>query len=300
MCDLPQCAPQSPQWGGSVAEMAPRPVSGFIRHSPCIAAGVIAFIQLAAGDALAQTGAPALAPGCKLTPVGTGTVATIVDGRALVLSDGREVRLAAIEVAPLTDAVGAAAKGALEALVAGQAIELRRAAPEAETDRYGRLVAHGFVTRDGKERWLEAELVERGHARVSARIGDRACAAALLGREQKARAARLGLWGDPSYGVRRADDAMGLAAERGRFAIVEGKVLSVRESGGTIYVNFGRRWTQDFTVTISKRNERTFTDAGVAPKRLEGRRVRIRGWIEQRGGPWVEATRPEQIELAER
>src|SRR5712691_628398 len=290
MCDLPQCAPQSPQWGGSVAEMAPRSVSGFIRHRPCIAAGVIAFIQLAAGDALAQTATPALAPGCKLTPVGTGTVATIVDGRALVLSDGREVRLAAIEVAPITDAVGAAAKSALEALVAGQAIELRGAGPAAETDRYGRLVAHGFVTRDGKERWIEAELVERGHA----------CAAALLGREQKARAAKLGLWGDPGYGVRRADDAMGLAAERGRFAIVEGKVLSVRESGGTIYVNFGRRWTQDFTVTISKRNERTFTDAGVAPKRLEGRRVRIRGWIEQRGGPWVEATRPEQIELAER
>src|SRR5712692_1688046 len=142
MCDLPQCAPQSPQWGGSVAEMAPRPVSGFLRHSPCIAAGVIVFIQLAAGDALAQTGAPA--PGCKLTPVGTGTVATIVDGRALVLSDGREVRLAAIEVAPVTDAVGAAARSALEALVAGQAIELRGAGPAAETDRYGRLVAHGF------------------------------------------------------------------------------------------------------------------------------------------------------------
>ena len=33
---------------------------------------------------------------------------------------------------------------------------------------------------------------------------------------------------------------------------------------------------------------------------VDGRRVRIRGWVEQRGGPWVEATRPEQIELAER
>jgi hypothetical protein len=32
-------------------------------------------------------------------------------------------------------------------------------------------------------------------------------------------------------------------------------VLSVRESGATIYVNFGRRWTEDFTVTILKRNE---------------------------------------------
>jgi hypothetical protein len=26
----------------------------------------------------------------------------------------------------------------------------------------------------------------------------------------------------------------------------------------------------------------------------------VRGWIEQRGGPWIEATRPEQIELIDR
>jgi hypothetical protein len=27
--------------------------------------------------------------------------------------------------------------------------------------------------------------------------------------------------------------------------------------------------------------------------------VRIRGWIEERGGPWVEAARPEQIEIVQ-
>ena len=86
-------------------------------------------------------------------------------------------------------------------------------------------------------------------------------------------------------------------ASRGSFALVEGKVLSVRESGGTIYVNFGRRWSEDFTVTIAKRSERAFTAAGLEPKSLRGRRVRIRGWIEERGGPWVEAARPEQIEV---
>ena len=77
-------------------------------------------------------------------------------------------------------------------------------------------------------------------------------------------------------------------------------MLSVRESGGTIYVNFGRRWSEDFTVTIAKRNERAFTAAGLEPKSLAGRRIRVRGWIEERGGPWIEATRPEQIEVAER
>jgi len=115
-----------------------------------------------------------------------------------------------------------------------------------------------------------------------------------------ARTAKLGLWSDPYYALRRAENPAAVAVERGRFTIVEGNVLSVRESGGTIYVNFGRRWSEDFTVTIAKRNERAFTAAGVEPKTLAGRRVRVRGWIEERGGPWVEATRPEQIELVER
>jgi hypothetical protein len=98
----------------------------------------------------------------------------------------------------------------------------------------------------------------------------------------------------------RAEDPAAVAAARGRFAIVEGKVLSVRESGNTIFVNFGRRWTEEFVVTIAKRNERAFAAAGIAPVRLQGRRVRVRGFVEQRGGPWIEAAHPEQLEVIER
>jgi hypothetical protein len=100
--------------------------------------------------------------------------------------------------------------------------------------------------------------------------------------------------------MKKAEDPVGILAVRGRFAVVEGKVLSVRESGATIYVNFGRRWSEDFTVTVLKRNERTFTAAGLELKKLAGRHVRVRGTVEERGGPWIEAARPGQIEIAER
>ena len=99
--------------------------------------------------------------------------------------------------------------------------------------------------------------------------------------------------------MKQADHPSDVLAERGHFALVEGKVASVRPSGATIYVNFGRRWSEDFTVTILKRNERSFAAAGIDPNKLAGRRVRVRGWIEQRGGPWIEAARPEQIEVAD-
>jgi hypothetical protein len=100
--------------------------------------------------------------------------------------------------------------------------------------------------------------------------------------------------------MRHAENPASILGDRGRFALVEGSVLSVRESGGTIYMNFGRRWSEDFTVTIAKRNERMFSAAGLEPKKLERARVRVRGFIEERGGPWIEASRPEQIEILDR
>ena len=143
-------------------------------------------------------------------------------------------------------------------------------------------------------------MLASGYARVAAPVGDRACAAELLARERTARQAKLGLWGEPYYAILGADSGAALLAERGHFTVVEGKVLSVRESGGTIYMNFGRRWSEALTVTVPKRQERAFSSAGLAPKALESRRVRVRGWVEERNGPRIEATSPEQIEIAER
>jgi endonuclease YncB( thermonuclease family) len=248
---------------------------------------------------------PVRALACGGAAIARGSAARIVDGRTFALEDGREVRLAAIEVPPLAAAReteappgGVESRDALAALLAGAEVVLRRA--DVASDRYGRVLAYTSATRNGVERSVQADLIAAGHARVGDRIGARECATELLARERAARKAKLGLWAVSYYDLLDADNPADVLAERGRFALVEGKVVSVRESGATIYVNFGRRWTEDFTVTILKRNERSFATAGLEPKRLAGRRVRVRGWIEQRGGPWIEATRPEQIELIDR
>lgn len=232
---------------------------------------------------------------CPFETIGSARVRATTDARTLVLADGREVRLAGIELPPSeTDARNAAA--ALERLVAGQELTLKRHG--AGSDRYGRLLAYVFVP--GTEHPVQHTLLAQGHAQVAARVGEPTCAAVLLAAERAARRDGLGLWGNEAYVMRRADDPAGVAADRGRFALVEGKVLSVRESGGTIYVNFGRRWSEDFTVTVPKRSEAAFAAAGLELKKLAGLDVRVRGHIEERGGPWIEASRPEQIEIAGR
>jgi hypothetical protein len=68
-------------------------------------------------------------------------------------------------------------------------------------------------------------------------------------------------------------------AKRGRFTLVEGKVVSVRASGGTIDDNFGQRRSEDFTVTILKRNARQFTATGVAFAREAARAGGHRGSV---------------------
>ena len=251
---------------------------------------------------MVMTGAAQAAePTCPLEPLGSGMVVSVVDGRSFLLDDGREVRLAGLQIPALArpgdkdDGAGRAAKAALESLLAGQTVTLK--APKPVSDRYGRVLAYAFV--GGAESPVQHILLLQGHALVAARPDHRACHAELLAREKVAREAKLGVWADPVYGLRRAEGGAALLAARGHFAVIEGKVVSVRESGDTIYVNFGRRWTQSLTLTIRKRDERQFAAAGIELKTLEGRVVRVRGWIEERGGPRIEALHPEQIELAQ-
>jgi hypothetical protein len=189
---------------------------------------------------------------------------------------------------------GHAARAKLDSILAGATVRLSQSRPA--DDRYGRTVAHVDVIVDGSPRAVAPMMVTSGFARVGAQVETMACAVELLSQERAARASKLGLWADVIF---EAGDGAALLGHQGQFAIVEGKVASVRTSGGVVYINFGRKWSEALTVTILKRHERIFLSSGITPGMLENRRVRVRGWIDERGGPRIEATRPEQIEIAE-
>jgi endonuclease YncB( thermonuclease family) len=152
---------------------------------------------------------PGRASICGGDLIAGGTVSRVIDGRTFALEDGREVRLAGIEVAPLplsgespTAPGGAEARDALAALLAESKLVLRRG--DIASDRYGRVLAYAFASRDGGERFVQAELIAAGLARVAARVGGRDCAAELFGRETAARRAKLGLWAYSYYDLLNA------------------------------------------------------------------------------------------------
>src|SRR4030081_3310610 len=232
---------------------------------------------------------PAGAAGCSLEAQGEGRVAEILDARSFRLQDGREVRLAGIE--PVV-AEKASRTSALSAIIAGRDVTLR--GEDATPDRYGRQPAFVFLV--DSETSVQGLLLAQGEALVSTTVTDKNCAMVLIAAETAARDAKRGTWADPAA-IKNAESPGDILAGIGRFAVVEGKVLSVRQAGATTYLNFGRSWTRGFAVTISRRVTAGLEAAGIFVKSLENRRIRVRGWVEARGGPRIEVLRAGQIEL---
>jgi micrococcal nuclease len=131
---------------------------------------------------------------------------------------------------------------------------------------------------------LQEELVAKGLARVYSFPDNRACVAELLARS-------------PAYRIQDALDVERLGRLTHSYQLVEGTVASVGQGGGRIYLNFAKDWRSDFTISVERKDAAVFTTAAIDLKDLNGKRVRVRGWVEWRNGPMIEATYPEQIEI---
>ncbi|MDX1484936.1 MAG: thermonuclease family protein [Alphaproteobacteria bacterium] len=245
------------------------------------------------GPARAEAPPPGLAAGAG------GTAQRVIDGDTLVLADGREVRLVGIQAPklplgragfrkwPLADE----AKAALVRLTAGRRVRLLFGGRR--EDRHGRVLAH--LVRDADGLWIQGEMLRGGLARVYSFADNRKAVAEMLALERRARDAGRGIWAHRFYAIVSHRQA---GRYIGTFQLVEGRVRKTAVVRRWAYVNFGADWRRDFTISIRRRDLRAFRRAfGKRLERLEGRRIRVRGWLRLRNGPMIEATHREQIEV---
>jgi len=257
----------------------------------------IAFGQIVSANA-ATDGAPLEGP-MTLPTMGSHLVVSVVDGDTVVLDDGREVRLTGIQAPKLplgrpnfrTWPLAMEAKRAMENLAVAQMFDLR--VDGNDRDRYRRVLAHLVGPDDA---WLQGRLVEMGLARVYTFSDNRRLAQALLRLEQKARQARKGIWALPYYAIRSSDPGR-LSEDFGTFQVVEAKVLNVAKVRNRTYLNFGDDYRTDFTLSVDRSARPLFDEASLDLASLEGRRIRVRGWIKDFNGPLIDITHPEQIEI---
>jgi endonuclease YncB( thermonuclease family) len=233
---------------------------------------------------------------CAISSGETQGVARVIDAETIALDDGTEVRLiGALPSRSLDAASDGSAVAAIEDAVRGRSVELRYGGRR--SDRYGRRLAQVFAIDGDAKVWLQGKLVESGRARAYALPGNEACLKDLLAKEQLARLNGRGIWSDSPYRVRNSAQTRELLALRGRFAVVEGKVQQVAASGGRTYLNFGSDWKRDFTAAVPPAVMRAKPEAQKYLHSLEGRDVRVRGWIERRNGPLIELSSLDEIEV---
>lgn len=122
---------------------------------------------------------------------------------------------------------------------------------------------------------------------------------ALVQAEDRAMLANVGMWADQnaatSYHVSAhpasaGKDLPSVTDAIGRFVVVDGVIQSIEHQQWRSYLNFGKDWRRDFTIALGKETRESLfgaQDFQSGLNRLVGAKTRVRGVIENRGGPYI-------------
>ena len=240
--------------------------------------------------------------GPDLTPLkrtGVGRVDQVLDGLTIVLKDKKIIRLSSIDIPdhayPDGGTINLAAKAALETLLPSGTevlIYQTRVAKTGRTNRLGHELAHLVKKEDGT--WVNGALVENGYARAMPSDTNPEHAATLYRMEDKARDAGLLLWTDEGWPVLSPTTAhTGI----GEYRVVEGKVENAATVKNNLYLNVGKNWKDDFTVMLTPPLRRALARQGIDPLSLAGKTIRVRGYIREYNGPFLDLESATRLEL---
>jgi len=232
----------------------------------------------------------------KMT-VGKARVTDIIDGLVIETDNETKVRLTGVWV-PWDSGEDPGenvqkAVSLLKKVVMGRSVRLYQTKKDTEgrISRMGETLAQ--VERDDGM-WLQGALLYAGLAFVMTSPSNPDVADKMYELEIDARKRGAGLWGDPRWRVLNPKEASDYANE---YRIVEGKVFSTAMRNNTFYINFDRDWKTDFTVSIASDRRIALAKAGMDMQKLNGKTLRVRGWIRNYNGPMLEITHPQQIEV---
>jgi endonuclease YncB( thermonuclease family) len=254
------------------------------------------FATAAAALCCAVSAAASSAPCGYEGSLARGRIAAVDERLELILAGGGRIRIAGIDPprpTPENPGLDTGASGWLAAWLLGKEIAYR---PLGEApDRWGRIVAFVFAAPQHADAPAAAARVSAGEALAAAGLARyapeaaaRPCRSSLLAAEARARAARLGLWADPYYGVIAANGGEPFAERAGTAVIAEGRVAGIGGQRPGVKLYFGPRKGRDLSVTVVPRNSAAYRAVFAKLSALQGRRIRVRGLLDMRFGPEIE------------
>lgn len=229
--------------------------------------------------------------------VAKAKVTDVIDGVTIEVDNKHKVRLVGVWVPWDTpDEPGDNVKKAatlLKKFAMGRMVRLYQPKKEGigDQNRLGQILAQ--VERDDGL-WLQGALLYAGLATVMTSQSNPESASRMYTVEQDARKRKAGLWDDARWDVLTPAKASDFIKE---YRIVEGRVFSTAMKNNVFYINFSRDWRTDFTVTVPSDKRLAFSRKGINLMGLNGKTIRVRGWIRNYNGPLIEITHPEQIEV---
>lgn len=263
------------------------------RRRPTFVLAALALSMLASTSACAET--------CPSKGGAPARIVAVEPRLELRLSDSRLLRLAGVEPAAATPGrpdLADATRATLAAQVVGRPVTVSVLA--SRPDRWGRLAAFVALVGDDRPGGLAETVVAAGLGRVTGEAAGASCHAVLLTAEDAARAAKLGLWADPYYGVLAVEDREAFAERSGTVVLAEGKLVAVEPGPFRTVLRFAASRPRDrhvLAAVILPRVKKTFEAEGVMVQSLIGRTLRLRGLLDLRFGPRLELAGPDDIEI---
>ncbi len=198
------------------------------------------------------------------------TVARVLDGDTLELTDHTRIRIIGINAPEInhrarsTQAFAAEARTALTALLGQSTHRVALQYGSDRLDRYGRTLAHVFLP-DGTN--LAQQMLIKGLAARIAFPPNMWAQDCYRHGENRAREQQRGLW---QHIVKASTD---LAPDSSGFHIIEGRVTRVGLSKKSVWLNFSGH----FGARIAYSDLKHFADIDF--NQLSGRTLQVRGWI---------------------
>lgn len=233
----------------------------------------------------------------ELRRTGMVNVKAVIDPQTIQLEDGHIVRLTGIDFPDFNpDEPGDFSLTAMQILrdmLVGKTVLLYQTVnrEEGRINRMGQDIAQ--VQRESDKVWVQGTLLSLGLARVRTAQRNPEMAQQMYDLELAAMKDKAGIWENYSK-VLPPEEA---EAHEGSFQIVEGRIESAALKQNRIYLNFGKDWKTDFTISIAPEDKRAFSKQNLDPLQWNGKQVRVRGWIESYNGPYMQISHPAAIEV---
>ncbi|MEG3641536.1 thermonuclease family protein [Magnetococcus sp. PR-3] len=222
----------------------------------------------------------------------------VVDGDTFTIFDVGRIRIMGIDTPEMESERNPAEPYALEAkkraqyllMNRGHSVKLTLEKKGRKRDVYKRPLCYVELP-DGQD--LGEVLLEEGLAIVYA-SGDLSRFKRYMKVERRARKAGVGAWEQGHWLI----DHKEARGHVGAYRIVRGQIQKVIKKGKWIYLNFGKNWREDFTISISHRDWQAYFRKTLGSfKDLKNQKVEVRGRIGWRNGPLIRAHHISQLQL---